>query len=118
MFVVIIGYTESHYGGCAYTIRSTSRYIFLFARGAISWRSCLQSCMSLSTTEDEYVAALDASKEAIWLACLVVHLDIQQFSILHSDSSECHCIGKESRVSLKVKKHQGEVSPHLRCTGK
>ena len=72
----IIGYTNFDYGGCADTKRSTSGYIFLFARGVISWRSCLQSCMSLCTTEAEYVAASDASKEAIWLARLVGDLDI------------------------------------------
>ena len=49
----IVGYTDSDYGGCADTIRSTSGYIFLFVGGAISWRSCLQSCTSLSTAEAE-----------------------------------------------------------------
>ncbi|MCO5601485.1 hypothetical protein L7F22_055606 [Adiantum nelumboides] len=43
-------------------------------------------CMSSSTTEAEYVAAFDASKEAIWLARLVGDLGIHQVPVLHCDS--------------------------------
>ncbi|MCO5570947.1 hypothetical protein L7F22_024677 [Adiantum nelumboides] len=58
----------------------------MFVGAAISWRSCLQDCTSLSTTKAEYVAASDASKEAIWLACLVGDLGIHQVPPLHCDS--------------------------------
>ena len=67
----IIGYSDADYVGCVDNIRSTSGYVFIFARATISWRSCLQDCTSSSTTEVEYIVMLDASKEAIWLARLV-----------------------------------------------
>jgi hypothetical protein len=38
--------------------------------GGISWRSKLQDCTATSTTEAEYIAASDASKEALWLGRL------------------------------------------------
>eukprot|EP00253_Pinus_taeda_P006983 PITA_06983 len=51
--------------------RSTTGYVFTLAGGAISWMSKLQETIALSTTEAEYIAALDASKEAIWLKGLL-----------------------------------------------
>ena len=45
--------------------RSTSGYVFMFTGGAMSWRSTLHNCTSMSTIEAEYIAALEACKEAI-----------------------------------------------------
>ena len=53
------GYTNSR--------KSTSGYVFTYGGGAISWRSKLQECTTLSTTEAEYIATSDATKEAVWL---------------------------------------------------
>ena len=66
--VSIIGYTDSDYGGCADSRKSTSGYIFQIMGSAIAWRPRLQDCVALSTTEAEYVAASEACKEAIWLS--------------------------------------------------
>ena len=63
--VSIIGYTDFDYDGCSDDIKSTSGCTFWFMGGAISWRSRLQECTTLSTTEAEYVAASEACKEAI-----------------------------------------------------
>eukprot|EP00253_Pinus_taeda_P018476 PITA_18476 len=51
--------------------RSTIGYVFTLAGGAISWMSKLQETVALSTTEAEYIAASDSSKEAIWLKGLL-----------------------------------------------
>ena len=45
--------------------------IFTLVGGAISWMSKLQETVVLSTTEAEYIAASDASKEAIQLKGLL-----------------------------------------------
>jgi hypothetical protein len=39
--------------------RSISAYIFSLCAGAISWKALLQSIAVLSTTEAEYVAAIE-----------------------------------------------------------
>ena len=62
------GYTDAYYARDMDKRRSTSRYVFMFTRGSVSWQSRLQSCTSMSTTEVEYIAATEACKEAIWLA--------------------------------------------------
>jgi len=67
----ITRYVDFDYVGCMDTRRSTTGWIFKFAGSAISWRSVLQNCTSISTAEAEYVATSEACKEAIWLARLV-----------------------------------------------
>ena len=59
------GYTESDYAGNTNNQKSTSGYVFTYGGGTISWRSKLQECTALSTTEAEYIAALEVVKEAI-----------------------------------------------------
>ena len=47
--------------------RSTTGYVFTVGGTTVSWVSKIQSVVALSTTEAEYVAATEASKEMIWL---------------------------------------------------
>ena len=49
-------------------------YMFLIDGGAISWLSCKQELVTLSTVEAEYVAATHAAKEAVWLRRLIGEL--------------------------------------------
>ncbi|MCO5550233.1 hypothetical protein L7F22_003716 [Adiantum nelumboides] len=83
----VVGYTDANYAGDLDKRRFTSGYLYTFAGGAISWLSRLQSCVTLSTTEAEYVAASEACKEAIWLTRLVGDLGIvREIPVLHCDS--------------------------------
>ncbi|XP_056852246.1 secreted RxLR effector protein 161-like [Raphanus sativus] len=47
--------------------RSVTGYAFKFGGNTVSWKSCLQSVVALSTTEAEYMALNEAAKEAMWL---------------------------------------------------
>jgi hypothetical protein len=49
-------------------------YAFLINSSVVSWSLKRQEIVSLSTTESEYVAVTDASKEAIWLHVLISQL--------------------------------------------
>lgn len=70
----LYGYSDSDYAGDTETRKSTSGYIFTFNNGTISWCSRKQKCISLSTTEAEYVAASTAVKELVWLERLFKEL--------------------------------------------
>jgi hypothetical protein len=41
----------------------------------VAWGSHRQTCTTTSTTEAEYIAASDATKEAIWLRRLLIQID-------------------------------------------
>jgi hypothetical protein len=53
--------------GDKYSRRSTTGYVLTIGGTTVSWISKLQKVFVLSTTEAEYVAAIEASKEMIWL---------------------------------------------------
>jgi len=68
---LICGYVDANYAGELEKRRNTTSYVFTLAGGEISWMSKLRETVVLSTTEDEYIAASDASKEVIWLKGLL-----------------------------------------------
>ncbi|MCO5608199.1 hypothetical protein L7F22_062405 [Adiantum nelumboides] len=91
----IKGYVDSDYAGCVDSRKSTTGWIYTFAGSAISWRSVLQDCTSISTTEAEYVALSEACKEAVWLARLVKDLGLKQcLPVLHCDSQSAIALAK------------------------
>ncbi|KAE8690665.1 hypothetical protein F3Y22_tig00110893pilonHSYRG00252 [Hibiscus syriacus] len=76
--LLINGHVDSDYAEDLDKSKSTTGYVFKVAGGAVSWVSKLQSVMDTSTTEAEYVAATQASKEAIWLKMLLEELGHNQ----------------------------------------
>ena len=70
----LIGYTDADYAGDLETRRSTTGYLFLLHGGPVAWISRRQSCVSLSTTESEFVAACETTREGIWLQRLLKDL--------------------------------------------
>ena len=62
----LLGYTDMD-GASQPHCRAISSYTFLIDRGAVSWSSRKQELITLSTAEAEYIAAMHAAKECIWL---------------------------------------------------
>ena len=62
-------------------------HVFTIDECVISWKAELQANIALLTTEAEYMTAVEASKEALWLRELVETFGIIQDSVrLHCDS--------------------------------
>ena len=81
------GFVDADLGGDVDSIKSTSGYIYTMGGTAVSWMSRLQKCVSLSSTEAEYVAIAKAQKKMIWLADYLEELGKKQSEkILYSDS--------------------------------
>ena len=58
----------------------------------------------MSTTEAEYIAATEACKEAIWLACLVRDLGIAvEMPTLHCDRQSAFLLAKNQVFHVKTK---------------
>ena len=72
--LVLVGYTDLDMAGDVDNRKSTSGYLMTFSGGAVSWRSRLQKCVALSTTEVEYIAIVEACKELLWMKCFMKEL--------------------------------------------
>lgn len=70
----IVGFADADWGSDRLDRKSFSGYVFKFCGGSISWKSCKQRTVALSTTEAEYMALSDATKEAIYLRNLLFEL--------------------------------------------
>jgi len=61
------GFLDSDLAGYIDDMKSTSGFVILLSKGAISWQASKLKVVALSTTEAEYVACCEASKEAVSL---------------------------------------------------
>nr|GEW90508.1 hypothetical protein [Tanacetum cinerariifolium] len=55
-------------------------YVFVLNGGAVDWKSAKQSIFATSSTEAEYTAAFDASKEAVWESLKVLDISVPKFT--------------------------------------
>jgi transposase InsO family protein len=69
--VTLRGYCDADWAGDTNDRRSTTGYVFFVGNGAISWNSKRQPTIALSTTEAEYMATSQCTKEALWLRKLL-----------------------------------------------
>ena len=91
-------------GGDVDSSKSTFGYIYTIGGTAVSWMSSLQKCVSLSSTEAEYVAIAEAWKDMIWLADYVEESGKKQSkNILYSDSQSAIQLVKNLVYHLKTK---------------
>src|SRR4051812_546770 len=61
------GYADADWAGSIDNRKSTTGYVFTLHGGAITWNSKKQPTVALSTTEAEYMALGQVTKEVIWL---------------------------------------------------
>ena len=65
------GYVDSDFVGSIDTRKSITGYAFKVFGNLVSWRANLQSIVTLSTIEVEYITTSEVVKEAVWLRGLV-----------------------------------------------
>ena len=78
--------------------------MFTVGGTTVSWISKLEQVVALSTTETEYVAATEASKEMIWLQRFMEELGKkQENSRLYGDSQNAIHLVKNSAFHSRTK---------------
>jgi transposase InsO family protein len=98
------GFTDSDMSGDADSSRSTSGYVMTYSGGAVSWQSRLQKVVALSTTEAEYMAAVEAGKELIWMRDFLNELGVKQEEfLLHCDNQSAIHLAKNAAYHSRTK---------------
>ena len=100
-------YSDSDHGGSKDTGKSTGGYLIKMVTGAVSWSSKLQPIVALSTTEAEYVAAVEAGKEIVWMRNI-----LSEFGYKFTSPSTLN-LDNQSTISVsKNPEHHGRMK-HL-----
>ena len=74
--LVVKGYTNASFQFDKDDFILQSGFVFCLNGGAISYKSSKQDTVDDSTTEDEYIAASEATEEAIWIKKFIIGLRV------------------------------------------
>jgi hypothetical protein len=98
------GYSDTAYANTD-DFKSMSRYVFLAAGGAITWRSKKQTTIALSSTKAKYVELSEAGCEACWLRSLCEELGITQEepSLIKGDNNSSIAMAKNPQFHKRGK---------------
>ncbi|XP_042988660.1 secreted RxLR effector protein 161-like [Carya illinoinensis] len=103
----IVGYSDADFVGCLDDRKSTSGYVFMMAREAISWKSVKQTLTTSSTMEAEYVACYEATCQAIWLRNFILGLGVMNTISrplkIFCDNSAAVAFSRNTRSSSRSK---------------
>ncbi|XP_047320412.1 secreted RxLR effector protein 161-like [Impatiens glandulifera] len=72
----ISGYTNDSFHTDKDDSKSQSNFVFIINGGAVNWKSSKQATTADSKTEAEYIAASEATKEAIWIKKFITELEV------------------------------------------
>nr|GEX56926.1 retrotransposon protein, putative, Ty1-copia subclass [Tanacetum cinerariifolium] len=87
--------------------KSQTGYVFVLNGGVVVWKSSKQSTTAQHATEDEYIAASKAEKEAVWIKKFIDELGVvpsNDYPIkMNCDSSAAIIMAKESGIRKGVR---------------
>ncbi|KAJ8888124.1 hypothetical protein PR048_007611 [Dryococelus australis] len=105
-------FSDSDFANDQKTHKSRTGVVISFCREAITWLSRKQTTTALSTTEAEYIAAIESTKEILWVNCLVKEilnfkltqtLSVNNRSVIHLITNpEFHCRTKHVEVEVTL----------------
>ena len=98
-------YSDADHGGNSDNGKSTGGYLVKLGTGAVSWSSKLQSMVALSTTEAEYISAVEAAKEILWIRQFMGELGYppSSSSILLMDNQSAISVSKNPEHHGRMK---------------
>ena len=87
----LVGFTNSDWVGSVADQKSTSECFFSLGSATVLWFSRKQKSVALSSAEAKYMAASQASCEALWLRKLLVDLFDRELrpTVIYCDNQSC-----------------------------
>ncbi|SCV72356.1 BQ2448_3893 [Microbotryum intermedium] len=112
---LLYGYSDSNWGVCIRTSKSTMGYAYFLAGAMISWCSKRSSRIADSTTDAEYITLLQSSKEAIHLQQLLGELGIPRTAptLIYGDNQGANSL--TCNPSSFAGTHHIRIQEHFVC---
>ena len=109
----LIGYSDSDYASNIEDRKSTSGYLFKYGNCVISWHSSKQKIVSLSSTESEYIALTNATKELLWIQQILNELNRKfETPVIYVDNKSSICL--EMNLEFHSRSKHLDVRHHFR----
>ncbi|GJW04200.1 retrotransposon protein, putative, ty1-copia subclass [Tanacetum coccineum] len=106
-------YTDAGYLTDVDDMKSQTRYVFVLNGGVIDWKITKQSIFATSSTDAEYIATFDASKEAVWIRKFISGLGvvpiIEEPINIYCDNTGAVAIAKDHRVTKGARNFREKV---------
>ncbi|GKC90774.1 retrotransposon protein, putative, ty1-copia subclass [Tanacetum coccineum] len=106
-------YTDAGYLTDADDLKSQTGYVFVLNGGAVDWKSAKQNIFTTSSAEVEYIAAFDASKEAVWVRKFISRLGvvptIEKPINMYCDNTGAIAIANESGITKGARHFHAKV---------
>ncbi|GKC67343.1 retrotransposon protein, putative, ty1-copia subclass [Tanacetum coccineum] len=106
-------YTDAGYLTDADNLKSQTGYVFILNGGAVDWKSTKQSIFATSSTDAEYIAAFDASKEVVWIRKFISGLGvvptIKEPISMYCDNTGATAIAKEHGITKGARHFHAKV---------
>ncbi|GJZ65586.1 retrotransposon protein, putative, ty1-copia subclass [Tanacetum coccineum] len=106
-------YTDAGYLTDVDNLKSQTGYVFVLNGGAVDWKSTKQSIFATSSTDAEYIAAFDASKEAVWIRKFISGLGIvptiEEPISMYCDNTGAIAIAKDDGVTKGARHFRAKV---------
>lgn len=101
----LVGYCDASWADDRDSRRSRYGYLIFYGAGLVSWKSKLHASICLSTSEAEYVAATETTKEVAWLRLLLQNIGMNedQATVIHEDNQACIKMATNNMVSARNK---------------
>ena len=100
----LAGYSDADWAGCIDDRKSTSGGCFYLRNNLVSWISKKQNSVSLSTVEDEYIAAASCAAQLLWMKKLLHGYGITQDTMcVFCDNTSAINLSKNPVQHLKSK---------------
>jgi hypothetical protein len=98
------GYSDADFAA-SQSRRSMMGYIFKLGGGAVTWMSKLEPTVAISTTEAEYMALLQATKESIWIQRFLKELgrEIDCSSVIFEDNQGAIALANNPEYHARTK---------------
>ncbi|GJT35979.1 retrotransposon protein, putative, ty1-copia subclass [Tanacetum coccineum] len=106
-------YTDAGYLTDADDLKSKNGYVFVLNEGVVDWKSTKQRIFATSSVEVDYIAAYDASKEAVWVRKFIYGMGvvptIEEPINMYCDNTGAITIANESGITKGARHFRAKV---------